>query len=154
MPDEEDGQEESYFKRLSREFDELALRFAQICLQQPESSLAEDRRRIFVRPDGYNFGPESFADLSYIDYDDIAWMLPVVTYWCRLNFVELTIVFSEESYVCRVIEGSPPNIIESQGSGNLCFELLVVCTTLAEKMKRINPPYPTVRTNNLSETQP
>src|SRR5579863_227637 len=69
-------------------------------------------------------------------------LLGVPRGWCRLNSVELTITFSEESYVCRVIEGSPVNVvIESHGSSNLCFELLVVCTTLAEKMKTIEPPY-------------
>ena len=155
MEEQHEEPTESYFPKLACAFDEAALDFAKLCLLQPESTLAEDEARVYVKPDGYNFGPESFADMSYIEYDDIAFVLPIVTYWCRLNSIELTITFSEESYVCRGIEGSPlRQVAESNGSDNLCFELFVVCTALSKYMKNINPPRPSMRTSDFSDQQP
>jgi hypothetical protein len=51
---------------------------------------------------------------NIFDFDDIGDVLPIVAYWCRLNTR-----FADESYVCRLIEGSPVNqIFETDGSAN------------------------------------
>jgi hypothetical protein len=78
---------------------------------------------------------------EYIDYNDIGDVLPIVAYWCHLNTVELNILFSDESYVCRLIEGNSVNqVFETSGSVNVCFELLSACSIAAGKMKNINLP--------------
>jgi hypothetical protein len=146
---------EDSFADQSREFDMAALNFARVCLCQPASYLADDSRRVFVKPDGYNSGPEAFADREYIDYDDIGDVLPIVAYWCHLNTVELNILFSHESYVCRLIEGNPVNqVFETSRSANVCFELLSACWITAGKMKNVNPPRASMTVSDFRRGQP
>jgi len=121
---------------------EAALRFARLCLLQPESTLAEDRGSVEVKPDGYNAGPEAFEDRTSLEYDDVGDVIRIVTYWCRLNTVKLDISYFDEVYTCTLTEGSPVyQIVTSDDSSNLCFCLLDSCAFLASKMKQVNPPH-------------
>jgi hypothetical protein len=125
----------------SEEFDEAALDFARLCLLQPESHLTDNWREIAVRPDGYNTGPEAFADMQSLQCDDIGQVLTVVAYWCKLNTVTLEIHYADEIYSCQFIEGAPLNqVVETTGSSNLCHELLFGASFLAKQMKAVQAP--------------
>jgi hypothetical protein len=128
------------FARQSREFDEAALDFARLCLLQPESTI-DEYREITVKPDGYCSGPEGYTDNQMLQYDDIHQVLSLVAYWCKLNSIKLEIHYFDEVYSCSFIEGDPINqIIETNGSANLCHELLFGASFLAKHMKSVNPP--------------
>jgi hypothetical protein len=130
----------------SDEFDGAALDFARLCLLQPESHLTDAWRQVAVRPDGYNTGPEAFADNRSLQCDDIGEVLPIVAYWCRLNTVTLEIHYFDEVYSYRFTQGLPAyHIVETDGSANLCHELLFGASFLAEQMKTVNPPNTTVK---------
>jgi hypothetical protein len=133
------------------EFSEMALDFAKLCLLQPKSYLAREAARVLVRPDGYNSGPEAFAYMDYTDYDDIGSVRPIVSYWCSLNSVGLTITFTDESYTCLLDQRDL--IVESNGSPNLSFELFFACITLANDMKIINPPRASMRISDFIKGQ-
>ena len=136
----------------SEGFDEAALDFAKFCLLQPESHLTDSCRLLAVRPDGYNTGPEAFADNRSLQCDDIGEVLPIVAYWCRLNTVTLEIHYCDEVYSCRFTQGAPVHqIIETDGSANLCHELLFGASFLAKQMKTVNPPIPTMRWSDFAE---
>ncbi len=63
----------------SQEFDEAALDFAKFCLRQPASHLTDSWRNMAGKPDGYNTGPEAFADKDDLQYDDdIGDVLPII----------------------------------------------------------------------------
>jgi hypothetical protein len=152
MPSPDDKPSEREVARAPREFDEAALDFARLCLCQSDSYLAKDSDRVFVSPDGYNTGPEAFADREYIDYDDIADVLPTVAYWCSLNTIELKICYFDETYTCTLIEGRPVNqIVETSGSSSLCLELLTGCASIARHMKAINPPRASMKYADFTE---
>jgi hypothetical protein len=146
MEPADDRPTESYFNEKSRACDDAALEFAKVCLLQPESHLTERWREVAIRPDGYNTGPESFSDNRELQYDDIGQVLPLVAYWCRLNTVTLEISYFDEVYSCRFTDGRPAyQIIETDGSANLCHELLYGAAFLAKQMKTVNPPRASMR---------
>jgi hypothetical protein len=122
-----------------------ALDFACLCLLQPDSRVAAPYR-IEVLPDGYNSGPEAFADMSAIHCDDIHNVITIVTYWCSLNEVSLEITYKGQGFQCRFLEGEPLNqMIETNGSTDLCHELLAGAALLATRMKNINAPRPSMK---------
>jgi hypothetical protein len=130
--------------------DSAALAFARRCLKQPASFIDENTHELHVRPDGFNTGPESFADCQSLDCNDLRLVLPLITYWCSLNDVLLEIASSGAShYECRFTErdGTGQNvvqIIETSGSADLCLELLAGAGYLAERMKTVNTPRPSM----------
>lgn len=134
------------------EFDEVALDFARSCLKQSDSYLTESWRHMEVRPDGYNTGPEAFSDNRSLQYDDVGQVLPLVAYWCRLNTVTLEISYFDEVYFCRFTAGKPAReIVETNGSANLCHELLSGASYLAKQMKEVNEPHITLRWSDFTE---
>ena len=128
---------------------EAALRFAASCLLQPGSILAKDGWSIEVLPDGYNAGPESFADRGTLEFTDLGDVIRVVTFWCRLNFVKLDISYFDESYTCTFTEGNPVIQVVSDDSSDLCSCLLSSCAVLASNMKRVNAPTASMRVSDL-----
>ncbi len=126
--------------------DSAALDFARYCLKQPDSFIGERLHELQVRPDGFNNGPESFADCESLDCDDLRLVLPLVAHWCSLNSVLLEIICSSSlHYQCRFTEGEPVSqIAETTGSDDLCLELLSGAAYLAERMKSINEPHPSM----------
>jgi hypothetical protein len=134
------------------EFDEAALDFARFCLKQTESYLGGQWRHMEVRPDGYNSGPESFSDNRSLQFDDIGQVLPIVAYWCSLNTVTLEISYSSGHYSCRFTAGNPlRDIIETNGSANICHELLSGVSYVAKQMKVVNEPHTSMRWNDFIE---
>jgi hypothetical protein len=69
-----------------------------------------------------------------------------VAYWCSLNGVLLEIICSSSlQYECRLTEGygdgqNVVQIIETDGSADLCLELLSGAAYLAKHMKLVNAP--------------
>jgi hypothetical protein len=105
-------------------------RIARNCLKQPESFIDDDSHCLEVRPDGFNTGPESFADCESLNCEELRLVLPLVAYWCSLNDVLLEIMCTSAlDYECRFTEryGEAQNvyqIIEATGWADLCLELL------------------------------
>jgi hypothetical protein len=111
---------------------DAALRFARLCLSQPESTLAEERESVEVKPDGYNAGPEAFEVRTCLEYDDVGDVLWIVTYWCCLNTVKLDISYFDGVYTCTLAEGSPVNQIVTDDSPTRTM----VCSTRAPSSPR------------------
>jgi hypothetical protein len=126
-------------------FDQAALAFAKNCLLQPESYIEADSFRVCVRPDGFDTGPEPCADYQDLNYDDLDDVTMIVTYWCQLNSVKLEIVFEGESFFCRFMDGDPMRqTVETAPTLNLCFALLDGSSTLAQRMKNVTAPHPSM----------
>jgi len=128
---------------MADELDRAAIDFARYCLKQPECFIGERAHWLEVRPDGFNTGPESFADCESLDCDDLRLVLPLVAYWCSLNDVLLEIMCASAlNYQCRFTEHGL--IVETTGSADLCHELLAGAAILAEQMKSVNEPHPSM----------
>jgi hypothetical protein len=94
----------------------------------------------------------SFADNRSLQFDDVGQVLPLVAYWCKLNTVTLEISYFDEVYSCRFTDGRPAyQIIETNGSPNLCHELLFGASYLAKQMKVVNEPHTTMRWSDFIE---
>jgi hypothetical protein len=130
--------------------DIAALDFTRYCLKQPDSFIGERFHELQVRPNGFCSGPESFADCESLECDDLRLVLPLVAHWCSLNDVLLEIICSSSlHYECRFTEryGDGQNvaqIIETGGSGDLCLQLFSGAAYLAERMKTVNEPQPSM----------
>jgi hypothetical protein len=126
--------------------DEAALDFARFCLKQPDSFIGTEPHQLQVRPDGFNIGPESFADCGSLDYEDLRLVLPLVAHWCSLNDIRLEIMCSSSlDYQCRFTEGNPVNqLVETNGSSDLCLELLAGASHLAQCLKSVESPHPSM----------
>jgi hypothetical protein len=133
---------------MTKALDTAALDFAQYCLKQPDSFIDGASRFMHVRPDGFNTGPEAFADCESLDCEDLRLVLPLVAYWCSLNNVTLEITaFNPSQYQCRFTEHyeeahSVRQIIETTGSADLCCELLSGAAYLAQKMTSVETARP------------
>lgn len=93
--------------------------FARYCLNQPE------------------------PQLSRLHPDDIREVLPLVAHWCRLNEVVLEIHCFDEIYSCRFTDGnSLCRMHETEGSTNLCHQLLAGASNLAKCMSAVHQPHP------------
>jgi len=124
---------------------DAALDFARYCLKQPESFIETATHTLQVRPDGFDSGPESFADCNSFDYKDRRRVQSLVEYWCSLNDVDLEILRKGPHATYRFIsEDSTGDAVETSGSIDFCYGLLSAAAALARRMKSVNPPQPSM----------
>jgi hypothetical protein len=136
---------------------EVALAFARECLEQHDSKLIEGHLgaadRIHLLPAGFNVGP---MDASSLHFFDLTSVMQIVSHWCALADLRLTLSFVEECdggcYSCTIekyddegrvawlLEGPQPDMCyeDLTPCGDACYVLLATSLEAGRALQRDN----------------